>query len=75
MIIVQPGQGGELFPPLSQIGCRLHPLPPLWQALVASIDEVAVPERLEMDKEMSIALRLGDKRRYVSFQSWRVAKL
>ena len=27
MIIVQV-RGGELFPPLSQIGCRLHPLPP-----------------------------------------------
>ena len=27
LIIVQPGQGG-FFPPLSQIGCRLHPIPP-----------------------------------------------
>jgi len=44
MIIVQPGQGGgELFPPLSQIGCRLHPLPPLWQAvLVVVTDESSV---------------------------------
>ena len=25
-----------MFPPLSQIGCRLHPIPPLWQALVKS---------------------------------------
>ena len=27
LIIVQPGQGG-IVPPLSQIGCRLHPIPP-----------------------------------------------
>jgi len=27
MIIVQPGQGG-IVSPLSQIGCRLHPIPP-----------------------------------------------
>ena len=27
LIIVQPGQGG-IVSPLSQIGCRLHPIPP-----------------------------------------------
>ena len=44
LIIVQPGQGG-IVSPLSQIGCRLHPIPPLWQALAWLIVARSLPPR------------------------------